>query len=141
MVIPLALTEKQERFARNIVSGMTAKQAYIAAYNTKANDRVIYNESAKLLNNPAIAERLKELRKPLEAHAQSTALSEREKKRAILWDMVNDANRDDSTRLKALDLLNKMDSEYININRNIDDKKPEISGLSMEALTRLAGIQ
>ena len=68
--------------------------------------------------------------------AQQQALSEREKKRAFLWDMIENA-ANDSDKLRAMDILNKMDSEYININRNIDDKQNEFINLNTDELKQL----
>ena len=131
------LTEKMKRFCREYVTnGGNGTQAYLTAYDSKSETSASI-EASKLLRRDDITEYINALNKPTE----NRIANEREKKRNLLWEFINDTNRDDSTRLKALDLLNRMDAEYININRNIDDKKPEISGLSMEALTRLAGIE
>ena len=57
---------------------MSAKDSYISAYNTKASDQVIFNESCKLLKRDDITDRITELRKPLENHYQNIAISERQ---------------------------------------------------------------
>lgn len=132
----MSLTPKQEKFCQCIVSGMSAKDSYIAAYDTKANDRVIYNESAKLLKREDVAKRIEELTKPLENHAIATALTDREKKRTILWDMIENPDISYSDRLRAMDILNKMDSEYININKTIEEKT-DISDLDTDTLIKL----
>ena len=132
------LTPKQEKFCQCIVSGMSAKDSYIEAYDTNASDKVIYNESSKILAREDVTKRLEELRKPLVNHAQSKAISEREKKRSWLWDVINDINTSQSDKLRAMDILNKMDAEYININRNIEDKAGDIKALDTSTLERLA---
>ena len=38
-----------------------------------------------------------------------------------------------------MDILNKMDAEYININRNINDTAEQLSELSTEQLQQLIG--
>ena len=131
------LTSKQEKFCRNIVAGMTGKDAYKDAYNTAASDQVIRNEANKLLQRDDITEKIKELQKPLQNHARNTYISEREKKRNILWQFINDENKSDSDRLKALDLLNKMDAEYININKDITEDKTNIEHLDNVTLLKL----
>lgn len=129
------LTPKQEKFCRCIVSGMTAKDAYITAYDTKASDQVLYNESSKLMLRDDIQARIKEIRKPLEDAVNTQILSEREKKRAWLWNMIETASND-SDRIRAMDILNKMDSEYINIQRIEKDETP-ISDLDTGKLVEL----
>ena len=79
-----------------------------------------------------ITEYIKSINKPLE----NRITSEREKKRRWLWDMIDNASND-SDKLKAMDLLNKMDAEYININRNIE-QKTDISTLDAETLKKLS---
>lgn len=129
------LTPKQEKFCRCIVSGMTAKDAYTAAYDTKASDQVLYNESSKLMLRDDIQARIKEIRKPLEDAVNTQILSEREKKRAWLWNMIENATND-SDRIRAMDILNKMDSEYINIQRIEKDETP-ISDLDTQKLIEI----
>ena len=137
----MALTEKQETFCRNIISGMSGKDSYISAYNSKGSEQNAYNEASKLLAREDIQERLKVLRKPLEIHAQTSALTEREKKKAIIWERIEAciANNDDSSVARYMDILNKMDSEYINVNRNITDSNEDIQELDTEKLIRLVG--
>lgn len=129
------LTPKQEKFCRCIVSGMTAKDAYTTAYDTKASDQVLYNESSKLMLRDDIQARIKEIRKPLEDAVNTQILSEREKKRAWLWNMIENATND-SDRIRAMDILNKMDSEYINIQRIEKDETP-ISDLDTQKLIEI----
>ena len=133
------LTPKQEVFCREIASGKTAKNAYVTAYNTKASDQVLYNESIKLMLRDDIQARIKEIRKPLEQAVNTQILSEREKKRAWLWNMIENATND-SDRIRAMDILNKMDSEYINIQRIEQENTPiqELDTNKLIEITKLA---
>lgn len=117
---------------------MSGKDSYIAAYDSSGSDQNAYNESSKLLAREDIQERLKVLRKPLEEHVRTTIISEREKKRAWLWNMIENA-QNDSDRIRAMDILNKMDSEYINIQRIEKDETP-ISELDTNKLIELTKI-
>ena len=134
------LTPKQEKFCQCIVAGMDGTTAYKAAYDTKANDKVCNNESRVLLFRDDITERIAELRKPLINHAQNTALTKSEKIKNILWERLQKAieREDDATIVKYTDQINRMNSEYINVNRNIDDKSNEIDQLDADTLRRLA---
>jgi hypothetical protein len=68
-----------EKFCEYIVSGMSGKDAYITAYQNKSNDNTAYKESMKLLQRDDVSERIKEMRKPLELHAQTVSITERQK--------------------------------------------------------------
>ena len=131
----MGLTPKMEKFCQCIVSGMSGKDSYIAAYNTKAGDNTIYTEVTKLLDREDIQKRIETLRKPLEIKAKTDALTEREKKRTWLWNMIENATND-SDRIRAMDILNKMDSEYINIQR-IEKEETPVSNLDTDTLLKL----
>lgn len=128
------LTAKQEKFCQCVVSGMTYKDSYMTAYDCKSDTTAI-NEGSKLALRDDIQKHIKALIEPLQKAAQQTALTEREKKRAWLWNMIENATND-SDRIRAMDILNKMDSEYINIQRIEKDETP-ISDLDTGKLVEL----
>ena len=136
----MGLTQKQERFCQCIVSGMTGKDSYITAYDTKGGDNTIYAEVTRLLAREDIQERIKTLRKPLEIKAQADALSDRESKRKVIKDRIQACiDKGDDTNARGwMDILNKMDAEYININRNITDQAGEVVNLDSNTLQKLS---
>lgn len=121
---------------------MTGKDSYMDAYETNCSEQVAYNESSKLLMRDDIQERIKVIRKPLEVKAVTEIISEREKKKAIIWEEIEHARtqQDHAAIARYMDILNKMDAEYININRNIEDKPATISNLSTTDLENLLKI-
>ena len=133
------LTPKQEKFTQCIVSGMSGKDSYIAAYENNSNDNTAYKEAMKLLDREDIQARIKELRKPLELQAKTQAISERDKKRKILWEGIERciAKEDENGAARYIDILNKMDAEYLNINVNRDDKQDDLKALDIDALRKL----
>ena len=130
------MTPKQERFCQCIVSGMSGKDAYITAYNNNSNNNTAYREAMKLLDRDDVQSRIKELRKPLELQAKTQALSERDKIKDKLWEIINGTDTNDSDRLRAMDILNKMNAEYINIQR-IEKEDTSISDLDTGKLIEL----
>lgn len=129
----MALTEKMKNFCREYFSnGGNGTQAYLFAYDC-TSEVTAANESSLLLKRDEIQEYLQTLNKPLE----KKAISEREKKRKWLWDMIENPDVNESDRLKAMDILNKMDSEYININRNITEENNNITDLDTDNLIKL----
>ena len=136
----MSLTLKQEKFCQCIVSGMTAKDSYFSAYDTKCSDRVAINEGSKLMLREDIQARIKTMIEPLQAAAQSKAMTERERIKQILWDRLQKAidREDDATIVKITDQINRMNAEYINTTKVIEDKKSNIDDLDTETLQKLA---
>lgn len=136
----MSLTPKQEKFCQCIISGMSAKDSYINAYNTTGSDQNSYNEGSKLLAREDIQERLKVLRKPIEEQARTTAIMDREWKRNLIKERIEYCTMqgNDNAVARYLDILNKMDSEYINININKDDTTGVLDNLDTETLKALA---
>ena len=129
----MALTEKMKNFCREyFTNGGNGTQAYLIAYDGNSETAASI-ESSKLLSRDDIQEYLATLNKPLERKA----ISERERKRQVLWNIIE--NGDNNDKCRALDILNKMDAEYININRNIEDKPTEIINLDADTLRLLSG--
>lgn len=113
---------------------MTGKDSYITAYNCNS-DTTAYQESYVLLQRNDIKEYITTLKKPIE----EKVISEREKKRTWLWNMIETATND-SDRIRAMDILNKMDSEYINVQRIQSEETPiqELEISKLIELTKLA---
>lgn len=135
------LTDKQEQFCRNIVSGMTGKDSYISAYKNNSNDNTAYKESMKLLGKEEIQVRIKELRKPLEVQAQVTAQTERERIKDLLWQRIQYCidNNDDAAIVRYTDQLNKLNGDYINITKDITEEKTAVNNLDTDTLKLIAG--
>ena len=116
----MALTEKQKAFCRNIVSGMTNKAAYQAAYNSNS-DMGAWNESAKLLQRKEIQEYIKDLSKPLEEHAKTQAINARQQQIAFILERIaicRDKD-DEQSIIRYTDMLNKIHGIYK------EDSQPE----------------
>lgn len=61
----MKLTAKQEKFCRNIVDGMTQKDAYVDAYDTENMAKeTIYRKATEEFQKGKITARIEELRKP-----------------------------------------------------------------------------
>lgn len=122
------LTPKQERFIQNIVSGMSQRQAYKDAYDAEnMTDESIDVNACKLFNDAKISQRYQELMKELEDKAIMSAKERMEWLTSVVngdikdtvYYNVNGVNTpiekvaDISTKIKALDTLNKMSGEYV----------------------------
>ena len=103
------LTQKQQNFAKAIaLDGMNYSDAYRSAYNCKRmSDTTINNNAWKLMQDNEITTRIKELA----AQADSPKIMSAQKRREKLTELAED--EDPNVAMKAIDLLNKMDGEYV----------------------------
>lgn len=104
------LTDKQEKFCRAIVEGMTQADAYRSAYNSEnMMDKTIHEEASRLMADPNISTRVQELR-DMVANASILTAQER-----LIWLSGIIRSKEESTtdRLKASDQMNKMQGEYV----------------------------
>lgn len=71
----MKLTAKQEKFVQELIKGKSQREAYKAAYNAKKmSDNAIDVEASKLLKNPKVALRFKELNGKLIKMAEEKAI-------------------------------------------------------------------
>lgn len=105
------LTPKQERFAQAIaLDGLNYTDAYKAAYNTDNMSDKTVNEKASLLkDNDKVRARINELRE----ESMSPKVMSAKKRKERLTEIIDDPDIDINAKLKAIDLLNKMDGEYV----------------------------
>ena len=141
------LNVKQEKFIQNIINGMSQRQAYKDAYNAKYSDKAIDEKASTLFNSEKVQKRYKELLKELEDKSIMSAkermiwLTEVVKGIQLEEDKyfedgechVYQKSADLSTKIKALDTLNKMSGEYTtNIKGNLtltyEDAIKKVSG-------------
>ena len=113
------LTDKQEKFCINVASGMTLCDAYKNSYDAEnMKDDTIYSKACLLAKEDKIRARIDELRK----EARTDKIMSAAKRKEWLTEMImNDIDASKTDKLKAMDILNKMDGEYITkIEGNLD---------------------
>ena len=103
------LTAKQEKFVQSIVlDNMNLSDAYRSAYNAdKMSDKTVNEKASLLAGEDKIWARILELRQ----QAMTPKVMNAQKRREKLTELAND--EDPNVAMKAIDLLNKMDGEYI----------------------------
>lgn len=120
----MALNIKQEKFIQNIVKGMSQREAYKDAYNAKYKDKAIDEKACVLFNSEKVQKRYKELKEQLE---DETIMSAKERMKwltevvkGIQTNTTYGENGQEyeneayiSDKMKAIDLLNKMDGQYV----------------------------
>ena len=105
------LTAKEEKFCQNIaIDNMTQIDAYKNSYNAEnMGDDTIYVKACELAKKDKIKVRIEELRK----QAYSERIINTIQKKELLTNWIYDGESSKADRLKAMDILNKMDGEYI----------------------------
>jgi phage terminase small subunit len=103
------LTDQQENFARAIaLDGMNYSDAYRSAYNTTTdNPKTVWDNASQLAKHTEVAQRIAELR----GETVSPRIMNAIERRAKLTELA--AHEDPNVAMKAIDLLNKMDGEYV----------------------------
>lgn len=122
------LTAKQEQFVKNIIDGMSQADAYRSAYDTqRMKDKTVWEKASALMKNDKVTARLKELRdqmmKPSIMTAQErleylTRVIKGEEPERVVQFVEGEKFEETvppsiKTRLTALDLMNKMQGEYV----------------------------
>ena len=137
------LTTKQETFAQNIIMGMSQAEAYRNAYNTKKmSDKTVWENASRLMNNSKVIARVEELR----SQVAKTAIMTAEERLKFLTKIINGEENEivlevDSdgkqvemkmppslkTKLSAIDIMNKMQGEYVTkVVGNMDAKLEDL---------------
>ena len=120
------LTPKQEVFVQGIIKGLSQADAYREAYNTsKMTDKSIHECASKLMSDTKIASRVKELREQMDKETIMSA----QKRLEWLTEAIGNKDISVTDKLRAIDLMNKMQGEYVqkvvadvdtNVNINIE---------------------
>ena len=117
----MALTQKQEIFCQSVASGMSYKDSYIKAYDTKGKESTIYTEAGKLALREDIQERIQALQKPIEQAAKIQGLNAREEQIAYIKKRIElcEKKDDENAIIRYTDMLSKLYGLY----KEIDDTK------------------
>ena len=134
------LTQKQMNFCQEYIkNGGNATKAYLAAYNSNSPVSAQV-ESSRMLDREDIQEYLVKLRKPIEKAVKRKIINEREYKKKLIQERIEECieRGDDAAIARYLEIWNKMDGEYVNINKDITDHDAEIKNLDTATLQLLA---
>jgi phage terminase small subunit len=134
------LTTKQEKFVQNLLKGMSQREAYKSSYNaSNMKDETIDVKASLLFKQDKIRVRYEELTERTTKKTIITAQERMEFLTRIILGEEAEAYLQD--KMKAVDLLNKMDGQYIQrieSNSNVTIDNP-YKNLTEEELKKLAG--
>ena len=103
--------KRHERFALELSKGLSQRKAYRAAFpnSEKWKDETVDSKASALAKNDKVSARLKELAD----EASKADVKSAQERREWLSEVMDSSREKMSDRLKACDMLNKMDGEYI----------------------------
>lgn len=122
------LTAKQEKFVRNLIQGMSQREAYKLSYDAEnMSDKSIDEAACRLFNDSKIRARYEELIERAANASVMTAQERLEYLTAIVYGTEQEQIKgivegveiefekpaDLNTRMKAIDIMNKMQGEYV----------------------------
>lgn len=125
------LTLKQEKYVQNLVKGMSQREAYKKSYNaTKMKDKTIDDKASLLFKKEEIRARYDELIEKVRSKSEEKTIMSATERMEWLTRVVQgkekdkyayfndgelvelDKEIDTKEKIKALDVLNKMDGQY-----------------------------
>ena len=132
------LTDKRKKFIQGLVKGMSQREAYRNAFPNSKNwkDHVVDSKASELFRNGEVQARYNELTQKADNDAIMSAIERKQwltkvingeikDKEPVFHDgdvTIADVDTSISTKIKALDTLNKMDGQYIQDIRLSGDK-------------------
>lgn len=138
----MALTPKMMNFCDEYLkNGGNATEAYVAAYNWNGSTPGAQVEASRLLARDDIQAYLVKLRKPIEKAVKRKIINEREYKKKLIQKRIDECvvKGDDAAIARYIEIWNKMDGEYVNINKDITDHDDDIKNLDTATLLQLVG--
>lgn len=121
---------KQERFVQGLVSGLSQRKAYLAAFPSSARwkDSTVDNKASELFKKSEILGRYQELQQ----QAASEAVMSATKRKEWLTRLIQSEEEETKDKLKAVDTLNKMTGEYLNkieVSGSLETEKSKLDSL------------
>ena len=122
---------RHEKFAQGIASGLSQRKAYRAAFPNSVNwkDETVDVKASELKKNDKVLVRLEELAQK----ASNDAIMDATERKEWLTKIVKSTYEETKDKLKAVDLLNRMDGTYItkvevDANVTMTDRLKEVEG-------------
>lgn len=105
------LTAKQDNFAHAVaLEGMNYSEAYRTYYKAdRMTDKSVWDAASKLASHPEVSQRIDELKSQVTSKKIMTA----QKRMEWLTELIKNREASNTDKLRALDILNKMDGEYV----------------------------
>lgn len=118
------ITAKQDIFIRQLLKGQSQRKAYRTAFpsSVKWKDSTVDSKASALFNSGKVQERYQFLKKELD----NEAIMHRTDRMITLSKIAEREAEDTGCRIRAIDVLNKMDGDYI---QRVEVSTPDDSSL------------
>jgi phage terminase small subunit len=135
------LTAKQMKFCEEYLRLDNATEAYLAAYQNNSSKATAQVEGSRLLARDDIQAHILRLRKPVEKAIKRKIMNEREYKKKLIQERIDEcvARDDDAAIARYIEIWNKMDGEYVNGGKEDFDPQAEMAGMDTATLMLLVG--
>lgn len=109
--MPVLPNAQYERYAQEIVRGMSQADAFLAAKPSarKWKEKTVYSRASEMRRIPEVDARIQEL----QAEAAAAAVMDRQERLETLTTIARDEHMHPKQRMQAIDILNKMDAVYV----------------------------
>ena len=108
--MPTLANTKREKFVQGLASGLSQRKAYRAAFpnSERWKDATVDKRASEMYNTREIMGRLQELME----QSASEAVMSATKRKEWLTQIVLSESEETKDKLKAVDILNRMEGEY-----------------------------
>lgn len=136
----MALTPKQEYFARLVASGKDYTTAYLTAYDWNGSKQGAANEALILANKAEVQQKIQTLMKPLQIVAQKESITARQEQISFIKSRIEECIRkeDENSLIRWNEQLNKIYALYKET-ENEQKQENKLSDLDISTLKRLTG--
>lgn len=126
---------RHEKFAQEVAKGLSQRKAYRVAFpsSLKWKDETVDSKASALAKNDKVLARVQELKEQSTSKAVMTATQRKE----WLSSLIQNDDETTQNKLKAVDLLNKMDGEYIEKVQLGGNVNNPFEGLTTDELKKL----
>lgn len=134
------LTDKERTFALAVADGKTQYEAYCIAYDTKSTNRNTIDSNASIVaKKPAVKAYIETLREQKEKAHKYIGINDKQRRIDLIWERIEvcKARGDDAAIARYTEQLAKLNGDYVNITKNIDDKPNVMNELSTDQLKEL----
>lgn len=102
---------RHEKFVQGLASGLSQRKSYRAAFpsSEKWKDETVDSKASALAKNDKVLTRLQEIA----ARTEDEAIMSIKERKEWLTQVIKSESEYTKDKLKAIDLLNRMDGEYV----------------------------
>lgn len=146
------LNKRHEKFLRNILKGMTQRDAYKKTFNAKYSNKAIDEKACVMFNDPLVKQKYRELQEELDKETIVSVKSIIDELKMIAFANGTDYAQIVTKKVKDKDtgkVLNEyQDVEFIETNKVDDERKRAIScikstknGISVETYDKVKALE